>query len=159
MRFYTIDKGVKEGLQRVHGAIASFDVALYKLALLVGSSIKRRVIESGEALNGATMFYRSPSYIKYRKEGRKKGVTHFPGGRQVSFKDLLLTGRMWRALDAQLVTTGPSAQAKIFFGSAEANAKAFGNEMRESFFGIGSKENKIINDEMVRIKKVITAVF
>jgi len=155
MKFTIYDKKVKQMLQKLETNVSELDRVLLKTGLLVISSIKKRVIEHGTDLKDHIMFYKSEAYKKWRKEGRKKGKTKFSGGRQIAYKDLLITGRMWRSLIAENVVSGNVQKVKLFFGNSEANTKAFGNDKIQSFFGLGSEEMQVIDNASKAILKKV----
>ena len=109
------------------------------LAPLIASSIVQRVQKRGLGLDGKPMKQYSPKY----KERRLKG------GRNVSYRDLTYSGKMFQSLTSQK----RGSEVVIFFGSMAEKKKAYVNDQRTEFFGIGSEEKDIIDRETARYFK------
>lgn len=107
-------------------------------AKLLNSSIQIRVQKDGKGIRGKKMKPYSGKYGTFKQNS----------GRQVAFRDLTFSGKMWQSL----TTSKSKNQAKMFFGNAESVDKASGNHARTPFFGLAPKEKQLLRNE---IKKLI----
>jgi len=113
---------------------------LERTAQLLNSSIQLRVQRKGEGLDGKVLSPYKPAYADWKSNK----------GRQVGYRDLTFSGKMWQSLSTSKISGG----AKMFFNGAENVNKMKGNEARTPFFGIGSKEKEIIKRELTKLFNV-----
>lgn len=118
--------------------LASFQLELPRLllrmAFLIKSSITDRVQRRGMGVNKALS-----KYSIMTKSIRKAA------GRQVAYKDLTFTGRMFNSMSV----SGGSTRAIVFFGSKDEERKALAQEERgDNFFGIGKEEDIVIDQQL-----------
>lgn len=106
----------------------------------VANTIKIRVKTKGEGVDGNKM---APYSSKYRQFRSKKGRTN-------SKRDLTFTGRMFQSM----TIVGSKINKTITFGATE-KAKAFYNNQRTPFFGVGPTEEKTIDATIARFIKGI----
>ena len=111
---------------------------LQRLALLLNSSIQRRVQNQGLGADGKKLSPYSKQYANYKSQT----------GRQNKYRDLTYTGNMWQALTS---TKLGSDAARMFFGSATEAKKAGYNDERTPFFELGTQEKKIIDSEIKKL--------
>ena len=85
--------------------------------------VKLRWQKEGKSATGSVLRYRSDSYKKYRQ---KKGA-------QITFKDFMLTGAMWRGVKVKSVRQVGSGRIEIVYGpnDTETAAKIRGHNERE----------------------------
>lgn len=110
---------------------------LLKLAFLLNTWIKRRVQRQGLNAKLRKMSYKSKSYKRYRL--KKK--------RQVGYKDLTFSNRMWSSLTAAHIN--PMA-VRSFFGGKEEQDKASENDKRDHFFGISTIESTLVDKYLIK---------
>lgn len=106
-------------------------------AKLVNSSIQIRVQKEGKGVKGLKMKPYSGSYGTYKQSK----------GRNISYRDLTFTGKMWQSL----TTSRSRNEAKMFFGNAESVNKASGNQARTPFFGLSPKERSLVRRELKKL--------
>jgi len=106
-------------------------------AKLLNSSIQIRVQKRGEGTDGRKMTDYSDKYAAFKKNT----------GRKTSYRDLTFSGKMFQSL----TTSKGRNKAKMFFGNAESNNKAAGNDKRTPFFGLGERERKILRDKVNKL--------
>lgn len=126
------------------GAIASYLVtlpsAIIKVGQLINSSIKQRS-KKGIGLSGKMSAY-TPKYKAWKA---KKG-------RQTSVRDLTFSGKMWASLTERDLGQG---SVRLFFGGAEEQKKAMGNNEKTPFFGMTATEDAIFTKFVQTILKSI----
>ena len=128
------DKGIKKRFKQIQEWVNKIcPDYMERLGHKIRASIKERVQMQGVGLRKKMKKY-SPEYKKWKK---KKG-------RQVSFRDLTMSGRMLNSLSLTKI----GDEVKIFFKGKEEQEKASGNQKRAAFFGIGKTEKKIVKSAM-----------
>ena len=114
---------------------------VYEVAHLLNSKIQRRVQNKGLGSNDSPMKRYSAKYAI------RKGATR----RQSKFRDLTYTGNMWQSLTAEKLT---NKQAKMFFGSATEQKKAYYNDQKTPFFSLSPSEQSVLHKELEEFAKL-----
>lgn len=132
-----LDKLIKK-LEKKNQGIETANF-VQKVAILLNSAIQRRVQSSGRGVYSALKEYEE-KYANFRKSR----------GRQVAYKDLTFSGKMF----ASLTTEKVGRKVRMFFGSAAEAKKAYKNQKRQKFFGLTESEKTIMRNEFSKFGKM-----
>jgi len=114
-------------------SVPALNKFILETAGLINTSIKMRVQRKGIGSYGRMAGY-SRMYSQYKGQS----------GRQVAFRDLTYSGKMFQALTETLIAP---MTVKSFFIGAEAK-KAEENDARTPFFSHTEAEDKVLNNEV-----------
>ncbi len=114
--------------------------------------------QAGQTIDGTSMKPYTREYAAFKGgTGRSKrtGKTkRFYNSVSKSTKpDLTFSGQMLRAITFTILNLGNKIQGKIFFTSADVEARAQANNIARPFFGLSTEQQKRISERMNRALK------